>query len=224
MRIGVVGAGNIGGNAARLFARAGHEVLLSFSREPERLEELAREIGPAARTGEPSEAVAYGDVVLLSVPWRIVDTALAEAGSLDGRIVIDTTNQFGARRWEKLPGGQTAARYNQRRMAGARLVKAFNTLTAGFQAASAGRTGDRRVALFMAGDDSEAKRVAAGLVEDAGFLPVDVGGLDDAAVMEAPRRPGAVYGEEYREADARSAADAWRTTRSIPPTPAYEDA
>jgi 8-hydroxy-5-deazaflavin:NADPH oxidoreductase len=215
--IGVVGAGRIGGNAGRLLARAGHDVTVSFSRDPERLQALAADIG--ARAGTPAEA-ARSDVVILSVPWPMVDAALAETGPLDGRIVIDTTNQFGAGGWEELPDGLTAAQLNQRRMPGARLVKSFNTLTAAFQASEAGRP-DPRVVLFLCGDDAEAKDVVAGLIRDAGFEPADVGALSDAAVMEAPRRPGAVYGEEYRPADAQAVVEAVRAGRPIPPTPSY---
>ena len=201
MRIGVIGAGRIGANAARLFTPAGHEVLLSFTRDPERLRALAAEIG--ARAGTPAEAAEFGEVVLLSVPWAVLDDALAQAGSLDGKVVIDTTNQFGPGGLEELPEGQTAAQLNQSRMPGARLVKAYNTLTAGFQAEAAGRTGPDRVVMFMCGDDAEAKEVVAQLIDDAGFTPIDVGRLADATPMEAPRRPGAVYGEEYHEEDAR---------------------
>jgi len=201
MRIGVIGAGRIGGNAARLLARAGHEVLVSFSRDPQKLEALAAEIG--GRAGTPREAVAFGEVVMLSVSWTLIDDVLAQAGPLDGRIVIDTTNQFGRAGWEDL-GERTAAEVNAARMPGARYTKAFNTLTAGFQAQAAGRTGRDRVVMFLCGDDEEAKRVVAGLIEDAGFTPVDIGGVADAAPMEAPRRPGAVYGEELHEQEART--------------------
>jgi 8-hydroxy-5-deazaflavin:NADPH oxidoreductase len=204
VRIGVIGAGRIGGNAARLFARAGHEVALSFSRRPERLEQLAEEIGERARVTSPAEAASFGEVVVLSVPWRLVEDAVEQAGRLEGKVVIDTTNQFGPGGLEELPDGLTAAQVNQRRMPGARLVKAYNTLTAGFQAEAAGRTGPDRVAMFMCGDDAEAKGTVAGLIEDSGFTPVDVGGLADAAPMEAPRRPGAVYGEEYNEQAVRA--------------------
>jgi predicted dinucleotide-binding enzyme len=200
MRIGVIGAGRIGGNAARLFAQAGHEVLVSYSRESERLQALAAGIG--ARAGSPREAAEFGEVVMLSVPWRLIDEVLAETGPLEGRIVIDTTNQFGSDGWEDL-GGRTAAQVNAERMPGARYTKAFNTLTSGFQEQAAGRTGADRVVMFLCGDDEEAKRVVAGLIDDAGFTPVDVGGTADAAPMEAPRRPGAVYGEEVHEPEAR---------------------
>jgi 8-hydroxy-5-deazaflavin:NADPH oxidoreductase len=209
-RIGVIGAGRIGGGIARQLARAGHEVLVA-GREPQRLAPLAQEIG--GRAGTPAEAVAFGEVVVLSVPSGALDEALADAGPLDGRIVIDTTNRFDA------VDGTQASR-NAARMPGARYTKSFNTLTAAFQAETAGR--EPRVVQWLCGDDEDAKRVVAGLIEDAGFAPVDVGGTADAAVMESPRRPGAVYGEEYREADARAVVEAVRAGRAIPPAPVYE--
>jgi len=209
MRIGIVGAGRIGGNAARLFAKAGHEVLVSFSRDADRLGALAAETG--GRTGTPREAVEFGDVVLLSVPWLLVDEVLAQAGSLDGKIVIDTTNQFGREGWENL-GLRTAAQVNAARMPGARYTKAFNTLTSAFQAEAAGRTGPDRVVMFLCGDDEDAKQVVARLIDEAGFTAVDMGGTADAAPMEAPRRPGAVYGEEVHEQEARAFVAKLRAT------------
>jgi len=220
MRIAVIGPGRIGGNAARLLARAGHDVTLAFSRDEERLRALAADIGGTAT--DPAAAVADAEVVILSVPWRLVDEALSQTGPLDGKVVIDTTNQYGAGGLEALPDGQTAAQVNQRRMPGARLVKSFNTLTSAFQASEAHRADpDQRVVLFLAGDDAEAKEIVAGLIRDAGFEPADVGGLADASVMEAPRRHGAVYGEEYRPADARAVVEAVRAGRPIPLTPTY---
>jgi predicted dinucleotide-binding enzyme len=200
MRIAIVGTGRIGANAARLFAKAGHEVVLSFSRDQDKLEALAAELG--GQVASPREAVELADVVFFSVPWRMVDDVLEQTGSLAGKIVIDTTNQFGAGGLEDL-GGRTAAQVNAARMPGARYTKAFNTLTSGFQAEAAGRTGPDRVVMFLCGDDEEAKRVVAGLIDDAGFTPVDLGATADAAPMEAPRRPGAVYGEEVHEPEAR---------------------
>jgi len=218
MRIGVIGAGRIGGGAARLLARAGHELLLSYSRDPDRLRAQAEEIG--AQAGTPAEAAAFGDVVILAVPWPAIDDAVAQAGSLAGRIVIDTTNPFGAGGWE-VPEGRTTTQVNQERLAGSRVVKSFNTLTAAFQQEAAGRTGDERVAMFLAGDDADAKRVVAGLIDDAGFDPVDAGTAAQSAILEAPRRDGAVYGEEYRRADALAAVEASQAGQPIPPTPVY---
>jgi 8-hydroxy-5-deazaflavin:NADPH oxidoreductase len=222
VKIGVIGAGRIGGNAARLFAAAGHDVLLSFSRDPDRLAEQAAAIGERAAVGSARDAAQSRDVVMISVPWAAIPEALEQAGPLGGKVVIDTTNQFGPGGVQQLPGGVTAAEYNAQRMPGARLVKSFNTLTSGFQASAAGRAAaDQRVVLFLCGDDEQAKATVAGLIEDAGFAPVDLGRLADAGPMEAPRRPGAVYGEEYRPAEARAVADALRAGRPIPPTPSY---
>jgi 8-hydroxy-5-deazaflavin:NADPH oxidoreductase len=199
MQIGVIGAGRIGGNIARQLVGAGHEVLISFAREPEELRRRASAIG--ARAGTVAEAAGFGEVVVLSVPWASIETVLAEAGSLAGKIVIDTTNHYARGAVADLDG-RTAAQINQARMPGARLVKAYNTLTAQFQADAAGRPGAERVVMFLCGDDANAKVIAGGLIEDSGFTPFDVGGLADAAVMEAPRRPGAVYGEEFHLAEA----------------------
>jgi predicted dinucleotide-binding enzyme len=218
VRVGVIGAGRIGGGVARLLVRAGHEVMLSFSRDPERLRAQADEIG--ARAGTPAEAAVFGEVVVLAVPWPAIDDAIGQAGSLDGKVVIDTTNPFGAGGWE-VPEGRTSTQVNQDRLPGARVVKSFNTLTAGFQQQAGGRTGADRVAMFLAGDDPQAKALAAALIDDAGFDPVDVGTAAESAILEAPRRPGAVYGEEYRLPEARAAVEAARAGRPIPPTPEY---
>jgi len=216
MHVGIIGAGNIGGNLARRLALAGHDVTVSFARDQARLAALAAELGAIA--GEPSRAAA-ADVVVLSVPWDVIDTALAAAGPLTGRIVVDTTNQFG--RGGVLDLGHTAARHNADRLPGARYTKCFNTLTARFQAQAASRTGHARVVQWICGDDTQAKAILGQLVDDAGYIPVDVGGIDQCAVMEAPRRPGAVYGEEYRAADAVAVVEAVRMSRPIPPTPTY---
>jgi predicted dinucleotide-binding enzyme len=211
MRIGIIGAGHIGSNAGRLFAAAGHEVLFSFARDPQDLSARSEAAGPRVRAGTPSEAAAFGEVVMLSVPWRTIDEALAQAGSLGGKIVIDTTNQFGPNGVVELPGGMSAAEFNAQRMPGARLIKAYNTLTAGFQAESAGRTGPDRVVMFYAGEDTEAKQVVAQLIEACGFTAVDMGGWDTVRFMEAPRRPGAVYGEEYHLPEARAFVESVKT-------------
>jgi 8-hydroxy-5-deazaflavin:NADPH oxidoreductase len=217
MHIGIIGAGNIGGNIARQLAHAGHQVTVSFARNQTRLKALADQLGATA--AQPADA-AQADVVVLSVPWGVIDQALAQAGPLSGRIVVDTTNQFAGGRMADL-GGHTAARHNANRMPGARYTKCFNTLTAAFQAATATRSGEERVVQWLAGDEAEAKQVVGRLVADAGYVPVDLGGIDDCQAMEAPRRPGAVYGEEYRAVDAAAVVAAVRAGRPIPPTPTY---
>jgi len=218
MNVAVVGAGRIGGNVAAQLARAGHQVTVSFARDQERLRVLAAAIGASAAT--PADAVTPAEVVVLSVPWDAIPAALEQAGPLDGKIVIDTTNQFGT--GPKPGDGETAAAFNAARMPGARYTKSFNTLTSSFQERTA--HGSPRVVQWICGDDDAAKTLVAGLVRDAGYEPVDLGGTRDCAVMEAPRRDGAVYGEEYRLEDARAVVGAVRAGRPIPPTPSYERA
>jgi 8-hydroxy-5-deazaflavin:NADPH oxidoreductase len=211
VRVGIIGSGRIGGNAGRLFARAGHEVLFSFSRDRTNLESLAAEVGRGARAGTPEEAARFGEVVMLSVPWALVDEALEGAGPLKDKILIDTTNQFGRDESGSfgvldLPEGMSAAAFNARRAEGARLVKSYNTMTAGFQAEAAGRVGPDRVVMFYAGEDEGANRVVAGLIEDSEFDPVYVGSLTGEVVwMEPPRRADALYGEEFHLQEAREA-------------------
>jgi predicted dinucleotide-binding enzyme len=218
MRIGIIGTGRIGGGIARQLVSAGHEVHLSFSRDPASLQQTADALGPRAGAGTPAESVAFGDVVVVSVPWGVVPDAMEQAGSLHGVIVIDTTNQFGT---PMPPDGQTAAHFNAERMKGSRYTKSFNTLTSAFQAEAAGRRGDDQVVQWLCGDDAEAKAVVSSLIADCGFEPVDLGGTAGCAVMEAPRRPGAVYGEEYRAADASAVVEAVRAGKPIPPPPVY---
>ncbi len=171
MRIGIVGAGRIGATAGRQWAAAGHELVLSFARDEGRLAALAEELG--ARTGTPAEAAAFGEVVLFSPPWTVVDVAAGAVGSLDGKVVIDTTNPFGPE--PVVPEGSTAGEEVARRLPGARVVKAYNTLEYGDLAGLAGREGDERVVLPLCGDDADAKRVVAGLIEQSGFAPLDRG-------------------------------------------------
>jgi predicted dinucleotide-binding enzyme len=219
MKIAVIGAGRIGGNCARQAVKGEHEVMLSFSRDPSRLDALASELGPRASTGTPADAVAFADVVIFAVPWDAIPEALAQAGDLSGKVVVDTTNQFGSGAMPE--PGQTAAAFNAQRMPGARYVKSFNTLTSAFQQQAADRQGADRVVQWVCGDDPEAKALVAGLIEDMGYVPVDLGGTATCSVMEAPRRPGAVYGEEYRAADAQAVVEAVRTGADIPPVPQY---
>ena len=201
MDIAVIGAGRIGGNIARRLAATGHALTLTFARD----------------AAAPADAVAGAEVVVVSVPWGVLPEALAQAGPLTGRVVIDTTNQFGA---GPMPAdGQTAAAFNAARMPGARYTKCFNTLTSAFQEQVADR--DPRVVQWICGDDADANGLVAGLVRDAGYEPVDLGGTATCSVMEAPRREGAVYGEEYRLPEAREVVQAVRDGRPIPPAPEY---
>jgi predicted dinucleotide-binding enzyme len=218
MRIGIVGAGRIGGNCATQLAKGGHEVKLS-GRDPAKLEPLAAEIGDAASVGTPADAAEFGEVVVFAVPWDGFNDAVSAAGSLEGKIVIDTTNQYGS---SEMPAdGETGASFHAARVPGAHYTKSFNTLTSAFQADAAFRPEADRVVQWVCGDDEDAKGVVMGLIADAGYAPVDVGSNADAAVMEMPRRPGGVYGEEYRLPDAEKVVEAVKAGEEIPPTPNY---
>jgi predicted dinucleotide-binding enzyme len=220
MKIAIIGAGRIGGNCAHQAAKAGHHVMLSFARDRAKLESLREEIGQSASIGSPADAVAFGEIVIFSVPWSVIPEALAQAGEFAGKVMIDTTNQFGSALMPQ--PGQTAAALNAQRMRSARYVKSFNTLTARFQEQAAGRDGATRVVQWVCGDDPAAKQLVGGLIEDMGYVPVDLGGTATCEVMEAPRRPGAVYGEEYRAQDAQVVVEAVQAGAPIPPTPRYE--
>ncbi len=217
MNVAIIGAGHIGGNIARRLEAAGHTVTVSFTRDESALQALAAEIRGRAAT--PADAVAGAEAVVLSVPWGAIPVALEQAGSLEGKVVIDTTNQFGS--GPKPTEDQTAAAFNARRISGARYTKSFNTLTSAFQAQAAGRPEPEKIVQWLCGEDEDAKALVAGLIGDAGYVPVDLGSTAACAVMEAPRRPGAVYGEEYRLPEAEKVAAALRAGREIPPTPVY---
>src|SRR5436190_6091880 len=154
MRVGIVGAGRIGGNVGIQLAKSGHEVLFSFSRDPGKLEQLATQ-SPGARTGTPREAVEFAAAVVFAVPWRLVDEVIGQMGPLERKVVVDTTNQFGPGGVEKLPGGISAAETNTRRLPGALLAKAFNTLTAAYQRDVAEGRVDGEVAMFFAAEERE---------------------------------------------------------------------
>jgi 8-hydroxy-5-deazaflavin:NADPH oxidoreductase len=217
-RIAIVGAGHIGGNLARLYAAAGHDVTVSFAQDQDKLSALATEIGAVA--SDPAGAVKQAEVVIISVPWAVVDTAIEQVGdpgALAGKLVIDTTNQFGrtARGFGVLDlGDSSAAALNAAKAPQAIWVKAFNTLTSGFQASSAGRTGPDRVVMFYATDHDEAAPEAERLINDAGFDPVRTGTLTRTeAGHQEPK--GDLYGEEFHHEDAVAAV---ARLRGMPPS------
>jgi predicted dinucleotide-binding enzyme len=203
MEIGIIGSGHIGGTVGTLWARAGHSVFFS-SRHPEQLVALAQATGSSrTRVGTIREAAQFGEVLLFAIPWSGVQEAFDAAGPLDGKILIDTSNQFTGNGQGQFPNGISAAEFNARRANGASLVKSYNTLTSRFLATATGRTGPKRVIMPYAGDDAAAKHVVAGLINDSGFEPFDVGGWSEAHFIEPPRRPSAFYGEEWSLTTAR---------------------
>ncbi len=186
LKIGIIGAGRIGGTLGELWVQAGHEVLLS-SRHPERLRDLADRLGPRARAGLPREAAAFGEVVLISVPYGALPQVGRDyAAELAGKVVLETGNPFPGRDGEMATEarargtGAASAGF----LSGVRLVRAFNTVPHTALRGQAHREGER-VAIPLAGDDEAALELAARLVEDAGFEPVVVGGLSRAREFDA---------------------------------------
>jgi predicted dinucleotide-binding enzyme len=218
MKIGVIGSGNIGGTAARLFAAAGHEVALSHTSGPETLREQVAQLGENARAMTVDEAAAFGDVVLLALPWRAREELPAER--LAGKIVIDATNPYRPDFSLYDLGDSSSSEEVLRVLPGAHLVKAFNTLFAR-DLASSGRPDlpvDERTAILLAGDDPQAKELVSRLVEEIGFAPVDTGGLRDGGRLQQPGSP--LYARRLTGAEARAALRAAQTgaTRPAPPT------
>jgi 8-hydroxy-5-deazaflavin:NADPH oxidoreductase len=178
VRIGIIGAGHIGGTLAALWVQSGHEVLIS-SRHPEELRPLAQSLGARARVGTPREAAQFGPIVLVSVPYG----ALPQIGrdlrtELAGKIVLDTGNPYpdrdGPMALDARRKGTGVA--SSQFLPGVRLVRAFNAINAGDLKSEAHRKGEP-VAIPIAADDAEALSVAAQLVREAGFAPVVVGPL-----------------------------------------------
>jgi hypothetical protein len=178
VKIGIIGAGRIGGTLGEHWVRAGHEVLLS-SRHPENLKDLADRLGPLARAGTPREAAAFGEVILIAVPYGALPQVGRDfAGEMRGKVVLDAANPFpqrdGAVAEDARKKGTGVA--SPEHLPGVRLVRAFNTIPFGVLRAQAHRAGER-VAVPLAGDDRQALEIAVRLVTDAGFEPVVVGPL-----------------------------------------------
>ena len=202
MKIGILGAGNIGATAARLFVAAGHDVALSNSRGPETLRKLVKELGPQAQGMTVREATRFGDVVLLAVPWRTPE-ALPEPELLRGKIVIDAMNPYHPDGGFYDLQGSTSSEIVLERIPGSRLVKAFNTIYY-VHLATRGRKDlpvDERQTIYLAGDDAEAKRVIAGLIEEIGFAAVDTGSLREGGRLQEPDSP--IYNQTYNAREAR---------------------
>jgi len=181
LKIGIIGAGEIGGALARHWGAAGHQLMIS-SRHPEELQALAKEIGPNVKVGTPREAAAFGDVVMLAVPYGATPQVGRDyAAELKGKVVIDAGNPYPSR------DGDMAVRDRQRGtgvasaeyLPGTRLVRAFNAINSG-PLLRDGFHKPERLGIPLAANDPEAMKVAEQLVSDAGFDPVPVGDLSRA--------------------------------------------
>jgi len=201
LKIGIIGAGHIGSTVGTLWVKAGHPVMFS-SRHPEELAPLVQELGALAKGGTVAEAIAFGDVVFIAVPYKAYPQIGQDYGSqLSGKVVLDAGNATAARDGEILNEvreegiGITSAKY----LPGARIVRAFNTLGYKIFATEANRAGDR-MAIPLAGDDKDALAVAATLVHDAGFDPVVVGPLARAKDFA---QGGPLYGQQLTAQEFR---------------------
>lgn len=203
MNIGILGAGNIGANAARLFAKFGHDVRIANSRGPASLAALTADMGERVTPSTPEDAVAFGDVVLLAVPWVAKEEAIPEAGPYDGKIVIDAMNPYTADFEIEDLGNRGSSEVTRTLVPGARLVKAFNTLFYRRLADDGKPSGTKgRLAIPVASDDAAAKAVVMQLIDAIGFDPVDSGNLADGR-RQQPGNP--VYNQSLDAADARAA-------------------
>lgn len=184
MRIGIVGSGNVGGTLGTRWAAGGHEVVFS-SRNPgsEAMKALVAGTGGRARAATPAEAVAASDVVLVATPWPATRDAVAGAGSLAGKVVIDATNPLlpdlsGMEVGTTTSGAEMVAQWAP----GAKVVKAFNTVGSNIMGDPA--FGAVRPVLFYCGDDDGAKQQVRALAVELGFDAQDAGPLRQARVLE----------------------------------------
>jgi len=178
--VGIIGAGRLGQSMARTAQRAGRRVLIANSRGPESLATVASELG--ASGGTVREAAA-ADVVVIAVPWDRVPAAV-QGLEWNGQIVIDATNDWAA---DDL-NGRTSSEIVADLVAGARVVKAANTLGADVLGSDPQEAGGRRV-IFLSGDDADAKAEVVALFEEAGFAPIDLGDLATGGAMQQIHHP-----------------------------------
>ena len=187
MRIGILGSGLMGAKLGTLFARAGHEVVFSYSHSERKLRRLAREAGGKARAGTPREAADDTDAVLLAVHWSRVDDVLRKAGDLSGKVIISCSLPMSADDTRlviaRTSSGAEALAKKARK---ARVVSAFGTVPSEvlFDVFRCKRRSRRRPSLLYCGDDQRAKDVAVRLIRDVGFEPVDAGPLRIARYLE----------------------------------------
>jgi predicted dinucleotide-binding enzyme len=210
LKIGMVGAGRENGALGALFVKAAHPVMFS-SRHPEQLKDLAAGLGPLAQAGTVEQAIVFGDVVVIGIPYGAVEQiGKAHAGALAKKaLVIDVSNPIARRDGEDLvksineQGG--AGLVTAKWLPGAKIVRAFNAIGSRRLAEIAHRLGDP-VGVPIAGDDQKAIAVAQGLIREIGFEPVLVGGL----AMGKHLVPGTPLGGEHTPAEIRQIAGSLR--------------
>ncbi len=185
MRIGIIGAGNIGSGLGKLFANHGHDIMFSYSRDPAKVRRLAEESGRNGHAGTAAEAAQFGDLVLLAVGWESVPAALNAAGPLDGKTLISCVNPLtpdysGLTVGTTTSGAEEIARLAPR----ATVVEAFLNVFAGILHSGSMRFGADVPSVFYCGDDLASKQVVANLITEIGLEPVDSGPLRNARFVE----------------------------------------
>jgi hypothetical protein len=186
MRIGILGSGLMGGKLGTIFARAGHEVVFSYARSKSKLERLARDANGNARAGTPGEAAREADALLLAVHWSRIDDALGQAGDVSGKVVVSCSLPMDLDNIELVVAHTSSGAEDlARRIPNTRVVSAFHTVPSEvlFDVYEGSRDA-ARPSLVYSGDDESAKRVAADLIRDVGFEPVDAGPLRIARYTE----------------------------------------
>ena len=179
MRIGILGSGLMGGKLGTVFARAGHEVVFSYARNQSKLERLARDAGGKTRAGTPREAAQDAEAVLLAVHWSRMDDVLKQAGGLSGKVILTCSLPMNEDNTELVVAHTSSgAEELAKKLSEARVVSALNTVPSEvlFGVYEAKRKATRP-SLVYCGDDPNAKELAAGLIRDVGFEPVDAGPL-----------------------------------------------
>jgi predicted dinucleotide-binding enzyme len=187
MRIGILGAGLMGGKLGTIFARAGHDVVFSYSRNERKLKRLAREAQGHAQAGTPHEAVLNADALLLAVHWSRVDDVLKQAGDLSGKVLVTCSLPMNADDTAlAVAHTSSGAEVLAKKVPKADVVSAFGTVPSEvlFDVFDAKRRTRRRPSLMYCGDDQDAKDLAASLIRDVGFGPVDAGRLRIARYLE----------------------------------------
>jgi len=186
MRVGILGSGLMGGKLGTIFARAGHEVVFSYARSEHKLKSLARDTKGKAKPGTPPEAAQEADAVLLAVHWSRIDDVLKQAGDLSGKVIVTCSLPMNDDNTELVVAHTSSgAEELVKKIPKARVVSAFNTVPSEvlFGVYEAKRKA-MRPSLVYCGDDSSSKRVAAQLIRDVGFDPVDAGPLRIARYTE----------------------------------------
>jgi 8-hydroxy-5-deazaflavin:NADPH oxidoreductase len=186
MRIGILGSGLMGGKLGTIFASAGHDVVFSYARTEQKLKRLAREAKGRARAGTPAEAAQDAAAILLAVHWSRMDDVLSQAGDLSGKVIVSCSLPMNADdSGLVLAHTSSGSEELAKRIPKARIVSAFNTVPSEVLfLVYEGRRRARRPSLVYCGDDRRSKELAAGLIHDVGFDPVDAGPLRIARYTE----------------------------------------